>query len=61
MPADVTDNVLEKIVQTKQIAYKLNESVCIANEAELVAFMQVLDRIFFCKSLNRNTTLKSNI
>jgi hypothetical protein len=62
MPADVTDKVLEIIVQTKQIAYQLNESMYIANEVELVAFMRVSDEvevlecILFCKSLNGNAT-----
>ena len=49
----MTDEVLEKIVQTKHFAYQLNESKYVANEAELVAFVRVSDdvevseRIFF--------------
>jgi hypothetical protein len=62
IPADVTDEVLEEIVQTKQFAYQLNESTYIGNEATLVAFMQVsddvevLECIFFCKFLKGNAT-----
>jgi hypothetical protein len=38
IPANVTDEVLEKTVQTKQFAYQLNENTYKTNEAELVAF-----------------------
>jgi len=57
IPANVTDEVLEKVVQTKQFAYQLNENTYNGNEAGLVAFMrvsddvEVLERIFFCKFL----------
>jgi len=62
IPADVTDEVLEKIVQTKQFACQLDESTYIANEAELVAFMgvsdhvEVLERNIFCKLLKCNAS-----
>jgi hypothetical protein len=62
MPADVTDQVVEKIVQAQQFGYELNESTYISNEAELVAFVRVpddvniLEHILFCKSLKGNAT-----
>jgi hypothetical protein len=60
MVADVTDKVVEKIVLVKQFAFQLGESMDISNEAELVAFVRVPDKveivehILFCNSLKRN-------
>jgi hypothetical protein len=62
MVADVTDKVVEKIVLAKQFAFQLGESMDISNEAELVAFVRVPDKveivehILFCNSLKRNAT-----
>jgi hypothetical protein len=39
--ADVTDQVVEKIVLAKQFAPELDESTDISNEDELVAFVRV--------------------
>jgi isochorismate synthase EntC len=41
MVADVTDQVVEKIVLAKQFALQLDEITDISNEAELVAFVRV--------------------
>jgi hypothetical protein len=57
MAADVTDQVVEKIVLAKQFALQLDESTDISNEAELVAFVRVPDEvkivefILFCNTL----------
>jgi hypothetical protein len=65
MGADVTDQVVEKIVLPKQFALQLDESTDISNEAELMAFVRVPDivqiveiveHILFCKSLKGNAT-----
>jgi hypothetical protein len=45
MTADVTDQVVEKTVQTKQFALQLDESMGISNEAELVAVFSVPDKV----------------
>jgi hypothetical protein len=45
MAADVTDQVVEKIVLAKQFALQLDESTDISNEAELVAFVRVPDKV----------------
>jgi hypothetical protein len=62
MAADVTDQVMEKIVLAKQFALQLDESTDISNEAELVEFVRVegkveiVGNILFCKSLKGNAT-----
>jgi hypothetical protein len=45
MVADVTDQVMEKIVLVKQFALQLDESTDISNEDELVAFVRVPDKV----------------
>jgi hypothetical protein len=58
----VTDQVVEKIVLAKQFALQLDESTGISNEAELVAFVRVPDKvdivehILFRKSIKGNAT-----
>jgi hypothetical protein len=60
--ADVTDQVVEKIVLAKQFALQLDESTGISNETELVAFVRVPDKveivehILFRKSIKGNAT-----
>jgi hypothetical protein len=62
MAADVTDQVVEKIVLAKQFALQLDESTGISNEAEFVAFVRVSDKveiaehILFCNFLKGNAT-----
>jgi hypothetical protein len=62
MGTDVTDQVVEKIVLPKQFALQLDGSTDISNEAELMAFVRVPDKveivehILFCKSLKGNAT-----
>jgi hypothetical protein len=43
--AYVTDLIVEKVVLTKQFALQLDESMDISNEAELVAFVRVPDKV----------------
>jgi hypothetical protein len=45
MAADVTDQVVEKMVLAIQFALQLDESTAISNEAELVAIMRVPDKV----------------
>jgi hypothetical protein len=45
MAADMTDQVVEKIVLAKQFTLQFNESTDIPNEAELVAFVRVPDKV----------------
>jgi hypothetical protein len=62
MATDVTDQVVETIVLAKQFALQLDESTDILNEAELVAFLRVPDKveivehILFSKSLKEIAT-----
>jgi hypothetical protein len=62
MAADVTDKVVEKIVLATQFALQLDESTDISNEAELMEFVgvpdkvEIVEHILFCKSLNGNAT-----
>jgi hypothetical protein len=59
--ADMTDQVVEKIVLAKQFALQLDESTDISND-ELVAFVripdkvEIVERILFSKSLKGNAT-----
>jgi hypothetical protein len=41
----VTDQVVEKTVLVKRFALQLHESTDISNEAELVAFVRVPDKV----------------
>jgi hypothetical protein len=43
--AYVTDLIVEKVVLTKQFVLQLDESMDISNEAELVAFVRVPDKV----------------
>jgi hypothetical protein len=60
--ADVIDQVVEKIVLAKQFALQLDKSMDISNEAELVVFVgvpdkvEIVEQILFCKSLKGNAT-----
>jgi hypothetical protein len=62
MVADVADQIVEKIVLAKQSALQLDESTDISNDAEVVAFVRVPDKVeivkhvLFCKSLKGNET-----
>jgi hypothetical protein len=62
MAEDVTYQVVEKIMLAKQFALQLDEGTDISNEAELVVFVRVPDKveiveqILFCKSLKGNAT-----
>jgi hypothetical protein len=62
MAADAIDQVVEKIVLAKKFALLLDESTDISNEAELVTFVRVpnkveiVEHILFCNSLKGNAT-----
>jgi hypothetical protein len=62
MAADVTDQVVEKTMLARQFALQLDGSTDISNEAELVAFVTVPDKVeivehvLFSKSVKGNAT-----
>jgi hypothetical protein len=62
MASDTVDQVVEKISKSKQFSIQLDESTDTAGEAQLLAFVRVLDsddmmeHILFCRSLRENVT-----
>ena len=45
MAADVSCQVMEKMLQTKWLIFQLDESMDILNEAQLVVFVRVADDV----------------